>query len=458
MMLSAEEKELLLVMKNNQKREGEIEQKLRSLRVSLEEMQEENDDDEDEKFISSIERSLGIKHYDETYDVDDEKRIRPFVPEKDWNTLVSEAAHNGCDNVGFGDVLTPEEIQDAYRRTREIDEAFERKTGLRKTDIAFMGTALALQCVRQYVVDPWLKNRRKGSTKNDESGEKKHADKGWYYVPTENIMINRVPFDAQNYNHSNDETIAGFLKGAKDHRYVTLGHDPLLGWIFGTANILTSTLTRYDLKSAHVKYDPISKQNVIHSRANNARIADAVIDRWNSGLKDGKLAVVLALFREGKHLYSDLRTTDSIPIPGIMTGISPAFAEELLSYGIDTASVGTEVSLSILINWLIAVLHRLSFTDNSDDKKANEVRTRKVLLYSNFIASSSNIIASYISKNLKLLDVGGILVTITRIISDVGFICKVKDEFVQYELDTQFNGIVDEIDTIYNARFNPSTE
>ena len=81
------------------------------------------------------------------------------------------------------------------------------------------------------------------------------------------------------------------------------------------------------------------------------------------------------------------------------------------------------------------------------------MRTRKIILYSNLIASTSNIIASVLAERYELLDVGGILVTISRLITDVRFICKVKDEFIQSKIDQQFEGIKSELDEMYNARF-----
>jgi hypothetical protein len=87
--------------------------------------------------------------------------------------------------------------------------------------------------------------------------------------------------------------------------------------------------------------------------------------------------------------------------------------------------VGTEVTLASLINWLIAVVHRLCFDETKDEEEFYEVRTRKIILYSNLIASTSNVIACYFTGNYKMLDIGGVLVTIARLISDVRFICKI---------------------------------
>jgi len=74
-----------------------------------------------------------------------------------------------------------------------------------------------------------------------------------------------------------------------------------------------------------------------------------------------------------------------------------------------------------------------------------EVKTRKILTYSNVIASASNIIAVAITeaiaiatdngdlmvKGAKYLDVGGLAVTLYRLINDYKFIKEVKLEFME---------------------------
>lgn len=444
--LTEQEQELLKVAKYNQDKSNEIKQEMKLLQSSLEEKNHLH-----EEFLENVEGQLGISYDKKIIKQGEFRRESDHVKTLEWEELIDEANKKYTEKIDFEDLLNRDEFVEAYRRASNIDAEFEKRTGLRKKDIMFLTVAIGLQCIRQYVIDPLIKQKREKSKQNDEKGKKKNADAGWYYVPTENILCNRVPFDAQNYNHKNDATINGFLKGARDHRYVTLGHDPILGWIFGTANILTSTITRYDFKSAHVKYDSVTKKNYIHSRADNEKIVEAIIDRWNSGLKDGKIAIALAVVREAMHLYSDVNTKDSLPIPGIMT-YSPKMAEKLTEYGIDMASVGTEVTLASLINWLIAVVHRLCFDETKDEEEFYEVRTRKIILYSNLIASTSNVIACYFTGNYKMLDIGGVLVTIARLISDVRFICKIKDEFVQSKMDEYFTGVEEEIEQLYNKR------
>lgn len=364
-----------------------------------------------------------------------------------WDEILAEANQVITTDVTFEDLLTTQEIEHALKNLDDIEHKFSAITGLKKKDWAFLFVATALQCVRQYVIDPWLRKMRKDAQGFDESKDHKgNAQAGWYYVETEKILATAVPYDAQIYNPANP-TVAGFLKGAKDHRYVTLGHDPLLGWVFGTTNILTGTITRYDFRSAHVKYQQ-GTGHIIHSLASTTKIFTSCTDRALHEGSDGKLAVGCAVVREGIHLTSDVFTKDSLPFPIVET-LSPKLAEKLASYGIDMAGVSTSMALSGLINSLIGMVHRLCFDASVDDPKLYEVRTRKILLYSNLIASSSNAIVALLTKDLERLDVGGLLVTITRLFKDVRFIAKVKQDFIQSQFDIQFKGLADEIDMLY---------
>ena len=362
-----------------------------------------------------------------------------------YENLVARAHEQGYFNTQLHELLTEEEIQKADERFESIETEFKSKTRLKKTDITFLITAVALQVIRQYVLDPMIKDHRPTAGGND---EKAHGNKGtgWYRVPTEKILKNTVPFDAIRY--SDNGTIKDFLKGQKNHRDITLGHDPILGWIFGTANIMTGTITNCTFNSAHIKYVP-GKGNVIHSKADTLRVFSTILDRVSNEGLDGKMALAFALIREGIHLKSDLGTKHSLPLPGINV-LCPEFGAKLLEYGIDTASVGTEASLSILINLIISMVHRIIKPEN-ENEKMYAVRTRKILLISNVIASASNVIAvgivagvgvagenpELVKKSIKYLDVGGLLITITRLFSDVRFITKVKEEFINTKLDEQ---------------------
>ncbi|MBR0121249.1 MAG: hypothetical protein IJM10_05620, partial [Clostridia bacterium] len=397
---------------------------------------------------AEIEKKTGIKAPDPA--VMEQPCLLPFhTEESTWDSLVKEANTLYPQALTFEDLLSQDEIDEVCKYLDGINEDFSKKTKLKKLDGTFLAIATALQCLRQYVIDPWLKKQRASSKSTDEKGRKNNGGPGWYYVQTENILTNRCPYDAQRYNPANP-ALKGFLAGAKDHRYVTLGHDPLLGWVFGTANIMTSTITRYDFKTAHVKYKPTM---MIHSFAETSTMAQKCMDRVTKEGMDGKLALGSAVIRQAIHLKSDINTKHSLPIPVIST-VSPAFAETLASYGVDAAGIGTEMSLSLIINWLISIIHGLFYDESEESQEMYEVRTRKVLLYSNLLASTSNIIVTALTKDVSKLDVGGLIVTIGKLFSDVRFITKVKLDFIDSKLDVQFQGIESELDQLYNNNYS----
>ena len=398
-------------------------------------------------FREDLERKFGVSTKNIPVNCKFERHSAP-AEELSWEQMVAEANRYVTDDVDVTDFLTPEEIAQIDSELDEIDAEFSRKTGLRKKDVKFLVLAIALQCVRQYVLDPWLKEHRPGAKSTDEKNRKGNAEAGWYYVPTDKILTNRVPYDC--VKKGTNASIQDFLKGG-DHRLMMLGHDPILGWIFGTANIMTSTITRADFKSAHVKC--INNRNTIYSLADTGKIFIACKDRIMGEGIDGKIALGSAVLREGIHLKSDVGTKRSLPLPGIGV-LSTEAGKKLAKYGIDTASVGTEFALASMINCLIAMVHKLCMDDSDGDEKFYEVRTRKIIMYSNLIASTSNIIVSMTTKNYKLLDVGGLLVTISRLFSDIHFIAKVKQEFIDNKLDVRFQGIKEEVDSIYSKRFN----
>lgn len=59
-----------------------------------------------------------------------------------------------------------------------------------------------------------------------------------------------------------------------------------------------------------------------------------------------------------------------------------------------------------------------------------------------------------ILKNPKKLDMGGLIVAMSRLFSDVRFTAKVKDEFIQAVLDDNLKEQLSDLDELYNNIFN----
>ena len=107
----------------------------------------------------------------------------------------------------------------------------------------------------------------------------------------------------------------------------------------------------------------------------------------------------------------------------------------------------------MMINSIIGLLHKFFYNPNTDyNQTLYDVRTRKIILYSDVIATSSDVLQTAIRASLnddsavKNLDFGGLMVTLWRLLTDTKYIMKVKEEFIFNEWDR----IVQSENNIYN--------
>jgi hypothetical protein len=158
--------------------------------------------------------------------------------------------------------------------------------------------------------------------------------------------------------------------------------------------------------------------------------------------------LALCLIKEGLHLASDIFSYAGIPLPGIEKWFGPEQAKLLADYGLDCGlaiKTTAESATASLINVLIAMIHRLTMGNMDGDPELFEVRTRKILLCSNCIATTSNFIkvgvesgagiaakdTAAIKDAVQSVDWGGLIVTGHRLVKDISFIRKVEREFME---------------------------
>lgn len=344
---------------------------------------------------------------------------------------------------------------------KNLDAEFESQTKLRGKDIAFLFFATALQCVRQYVLTDFKerKDNKKEAEKtigykqfdpHDAESERHHR---LYNPSLEEIISHPAPFDLNRGGGKFGKPLAGY--GSLGHRAATLEHDPILGWIFGTANIATSTVTDAKFFSYHVSSD--SKNDYFKFHAKTSLVLEKTFDKLVNQGMDGKVIVGTSLLKEAVHLLSDVNSINSLPIP-IVTTLNPKLGSELAEYGLDMSNIlkiTQQAYITKVINLLISMIHRITYNAEKDgDISLFEVRTRKIIDYSNIIASASNVLAVAIGeiigvatnneelqkKALRKLDVGGIAVTLYRLISDHAFISDIKQEFILNSFDKMIQG------------------
>lgn len=389
-----------------------------------------------------------------------------------WEDLVSEAESTISYDVELEDILSKEEFRTAYRDLDRIEHEFNSRTRFDKADIAMLTLATALQVIRSIlfgalsnslqnvvritaeegdaIVKPqkkaFVEKRSEWSSAKGVQGKKPRQGYGKTW---KEIVFGPVPYDAT----AGSPALGINLEGGY-HRYKTFGHDPILGWIFGPLNILTDTITiTHPFSSYRVK-----KMRITPEKLSMLSICSEAIEL----IQESYYRLPAAVFRQALHLQSDAFTAHGLPIP-VLEVFSESFASKLYKEGYDLLRLlqdthtGISATSSILINMLITVIHGLFFcpTNASDSEKTAlerdfyEVRTRKIMIISNSIATSSNVVSAALLRMPGMIDLGGLLVTVTRLFSDIRFITKVKEEYIQSVLDKGLQTELDNLDILW---------
>ena len=410
-------------------------------------------------------------------DIEEFRRRRQKL-KRETDSLFKEVDAHSREEKRYIDVL-----HHAPEILTKITEDFETRTSLTKTDTVILMIATALQLVRIYMLpkfhekfedsdrldhnDPIVKDMEREEIndfkdKAEKKGWKtKEASKiSWktrdqkYRTWQEIAFTIKVPYDATRHSGAgfNERNMHG-----GQHRVKTLGHDPILGWIFGTCNILTDTITitpEYKVGEKTIRLPYIETYNV--DMGSNFCWEDStptfnIFRGAYESIAEDKHRFTAATFAQGLHLASDKFTKMGLPVPFLST-IDSDTAYGVYKEGYDYLDLEYDTQIlrrtlksavqAILINKIIGAIHTFFYNPQKEsDRKLYTVRTRKILLYSNLIATTSDVIQTAIrsacgdENAIKNFDLGGFLVTLYRLISDTSFIMQVKEEFIVKEWD-----------------------
>ena len=236
-------------------------------------------------------------------------------------------------------------------KTREtlddLDEQFRKATGFTNTDVVFLFVAIGLQIARQYLVS------------NDKfrltalQGDKLMGDALSLAPPKwQDVLLQSVPYDAI----TTGDHVTGTGLSGTTHRYRTLGHDPLLGWVFGTANIMTNALTKTNLETYQVNMGTM--QIVRHYPLG----VTGMLERAVKYSVDDPALFAASVARQAIHFGSDYFTTQGLPVPVIATMNNDLAKNMLTKWHIDAYSITRGIALSSFINTLIYLIHGIKTT------------------------------------------------------------------------------------------------
>ena len=217
---------------------------------------------------------------------------RKVIVLRDWQDIVSDAEQQVGDSCELEDLFTEEELRENSEAIKLINREFNDLHRLDKYDVGIA----ALAAIVGAIVDIVLVGIPAKGPDGLEAGPlsdfiRKKFDEAFSPKEMEklaNSMKSKVPFDAQD-NRNTTEYVEGL--SAYYHRLLSLGHDPLLGFIFGVYDIMHGTMTTID-KSGKIV----------------CQVMENYADRKESD-------IVSAIAKQIIHFKSDITTSMGLPAP-----------------------------------------------------------------------------------------------------------------------------------------------
>ena len=217
---------------------------------------------------------------------------RKVIVLRDWQDIVSDAEQQVGDSCELEDLFTEEELRENSEAIKLINREFNDLQRLDKYDVGIA----ALAAIVGAIVDIVLVGIPAKGPDGLEAGPlsdfiRKKFDEAFSPEEMEklaNSKKSKVPFDAQD-NRNTTEYVEGL--SAYYHRLLSLGHDPLLGFIFGVYDIMHGTMTTID-KSGKIV----------------CQVMENYADRKESD-------IVSAIAKQIIHFKSDITTSMGLPAP-----------------------------------------------------------------------------------------------------------------------------------------------
>lgn len=220
------------------------------------------------------------------------KKATKVITVPTWEELVQDAERHVGSNCDLESIFTEEELKSNEAAIRQMREEYNTLHRLDRLDISIV----ALASIVGAAVDILLVGVPEKSKTGLKAGPLSDYIRDYFdkMFPEEemkklaNSKDSKVPYDAQDNRHT---TIRVEGLSAYYHRLLQLGHDPLLGFIFGVSDILNGKMTTIDKMG---------------------NIVSQVMDNYE-GRKEA--TIFAALTKQVLHLKSDVTTSMGLPVP-----------------------------------------------------------------------------------------------------------------------------------------------
>lgn len=234
-------------------------------------------------------RMLGHTEMPVVSTVTETKRV---IAVPSWEDLHAEAVLNVGTGNNLESLFAEEELKRNRQEILQLNAEFNQLHKLDRYDVAICASAgilsgmidLLLVGIPQKTPDG-LKGRPLSNYVRDWFDKKFPEDE---MEKLANSKVSKVPYDAQD-NRNTTEYVQGL--SAYYHRLLSLGHDPLLGLLFGVMDILTGRMTTIDKTGKIV-----------------SQVMGNYADRKESD-------VFVAIAKQIIHFKSDITTSMGLPAP-----------------------------------------------------------------------------------------------------------------------------------------------
>lgn len=171
---------------------------------------------------------------------------------RSFDELLSYANKKYPNDISFEDILSSQEIAEHRAHIVQLNEDFNAIHRLDKIDILIPIIAGVLGGAIDGVFGGFIKS---ADGRNIPGSMSEFVRKLFdLTLPPEKVKkledLAKVPYDALNYGNKGNVIVEEIVDGLSPifHHQVSLGHDPILGFIFGVFDMLRGTVTTLDFK------------------------------------------------------------------------------------------------------------------------------------------------------------------------------------------------------------------
>ena len=238
----------------------------------------------------SLLQSLGYKLPEQPLFNTPKKKPVMVVPT--WESLCIEAEKAVGANADLESIFTAQELKENSAAIQQMNREFKMLHHLDQYDVTISAAAGLLAAAVDILLVGIPQKTPEGLSAGKLSDyiraefDKKFPEKEMTKLSKSKVSM--VPYDAQDNRHTSIH-VDGL--SAYYHRMLSLGHDPLLGFVFGVADILTGRMTTID-KSGKIV----------------SQVMEVYADRKESD-------VFAALAKQIIHFKSDITTSMGLPAP-----------------------------------------------------------------------------------------------------------------------------------------------